>query len=145
MAWAGRDLTANITGNLHVTPRSIENRIINKAIYVDTTKRLDPSVETIGLINATYKLLTIRTDTLILGGWFIVDVPEGIDDDIVSFSDADDFTYMSGQYLNAGTVVAFDGGPKYHPTANEFQLYCCQTTTLAKFWVIVQLVHLFKP
>jgi len=137
MAAAGYTLTGTLKGNLHVSPKGLLDRVITKAIYIDTTLN--------ALAAVAYKILHLEADTLVLGGYLITDVAEGAADTCSVGDIAASNTHLAATSLNTtDTVTALTGAAKYYAAADEIQITLSAAITVAKFWVVIRMIQLKK-
>lgn len=129
--------TQGVKGNLHVMAKGLMDRVIAKAIYIDSTKlTLTQDVK--------YRVIPIEADTIIVGGYLIADVLQNTTIDIGDATDDNEFG--SAMTLNeTATAHPWDDiTMKYYAAADEVSFVPAATLTTAKFWIIVLLLPLSK-
>ncbi len=136
MATATYNLTTVLKRNLHVTPRGLEQIRLSIPIFIDTT------ITELVLAAASYKILVIEAQTLVLGGYQIVQTVE-VAGDTISVGDKTTANYwVAATAVNALGVTVYTGACLYYPAADEVQITANAAITACKFWEIVQVQYL---
>ena len=136
MAAATYNLTTVLKRNLHVTPRGLEQVRMAIPIFIDTT------ITELILAAASYKILTIEAQTLVLGGYQIVQTVE-VAADTISVGDVTAAnTWLAATAVNALGTTVYTGACTYYAAADEVQITASAAITACKFWEIVEVQYL---
>ncbi len=136
MAAATYNLTTVLKRNLHVTPRGLEQVRMSVPIFIDTT------ITELILAAASYKILTIEAQTLVLGGFQIVQTVE-VAADTIAVGDVTTFNrWLAATAVNALGETVWTGAGNYYAAADEVQITASAAITACKFWEIVDLQYL---
>jgi len=136
MAAATYSLTGVLKRNLHVTPRNLEAVRMSVPIFIDTT------ITALVLAAAAYKILTIEAQTLVIGGYQIVQAAEAAADTISVGDVTAANTWLAATAVNALGTTVYTGAAKYYASADEVQITANAAITACKFWEVVQLQYL---
>ncbi len=136
MAAATYNLTTVLKRNLHVTPRGLEQIRMSVPIFIDTT------VTALVLAAASYKVLTIEAQTMVFGGFLIVQTVEVAADTIAVGDVTTANRWLAATAINALGETVFTGAGNYYPAADEVQITASAAITAAKFWILVDLQYL---
>ncbi len=136
MGAAGNSLTGVLKRNLHVTPRGLSQVRMAIPIFIDTT------ISDLTLAAAAYKILTIEAQTLVIGGYQIVQTAEAAADTISVGDVTAATTWLAATAVNALGTTVYTGAAKYYASADEIQITASAAITACKFWEVVEVQYL---